>query len=66
MSPHLRRLIEEARNRPVTAEDLHQQEISFAYRNASPKNPNVTREMAERSAAEHWIKNPVLRREGDR
>jgi hypothetical protein len=32
--PELLRLLEEARNRPVTEEELHEQRISFAYGNA--------------------------------
>lgn len=50
MSPELQRLIEEARKRPITPEELRRQGISFAYGNASCENPNVTREEIERFA----------------
>lgn len=48
MSPRLQRLIDEARKRPITAGELRQQAVSFAYGNASSENPRVTRESIER------------------
>jgi hypothetical protein len=44
MSPRLKALIEAVKLRPITPEELEEQEISFAYGNASYENAHVTRE----------------------
>jgi hypothetical protein len=45
MTPKLKALIEQTRLRPITPDELSEQEISFAYGNASFENPSITREM---------------------
>jgi hypothetical protein len=48
MSPQLKALIEVAKLRPITSEELEAQEVSFAYGNASYENAHVTREEVAR------------------
>jgi hypothetical protein len=50
MSPRLKALIEQARLRPITPDELSEQEISFAYGNASFENPDVRREMVREAS----------------
>jgi hypothetical protein len=38
LSPELKRLLEGARERPVTEAELHEQRISFAFGNAPPSD----------------------------
>lgn len=45
MTEELNRLIEAARNRPVSEAERDAQRISFAYGNAKIENPNITWEM---------------------
>lgn len=46
--PKLAALIEAARTAPpMTAAELREQRISFAYGNVSMENPNITRDMVE-------------------
>ncbi len=47
--PELDRLLEEARNTPVTDEQLHEQRVSFVYGNA-PVDSGITPESARRAA----------------
>lgn len=48
-NPELERLLEAARNAPpMTAAELRDQRISWAYGNCAIENPNVTKEMVER------------------
>lgn len=49
MSERLKRLIEQARNYQMSAEELAEQEISFAYGNAHFENERITREMVARA-----------------
>lgn len=50
MTENLERLVEEARERPITGPELEAQAISFAYGNANFENPRVTREIVEEAA----------------
>jgi hypothetical protein len=54
MTPKLKALIEHARLRPITPDELSEQEISFAYGNASFGNPEVRRGMV-RDASKRMI-----------
>jgi hypothetical protein len=38
LKPELKRLLELARDRPVTEDELHEQRISFAFGNAPPSD----------------------------
>ncbi len=49
--PELVRLLDNARNRPVTEEELQEQRISFAYGNA-PASSGITKESV-REASKH-------------
>lgn len=52
MSEELDRLLEAARNRPLTASEREEQRRSFAYGNANIENPRVTRETIDEQAEE--------------
>lgn len=43
MAPELKAMIEAARRRPMTAEELEAQEISFAFGNVAYEDQRVTR-----------------------
>ena len=43
LRPELQRLLEEARNRDVTDEELRQQRVSFAFGNAPADAENITK-----------------------
>ena len=43
LRPELQRLLEEARNRDVTDEELRQQRVSFAFGNAPAVAENITK-----------------------
>jgi hypothetical protein len=48
-NPRLAALLEAARNAPpMTASELREQRISWAYGNCALANPSITREMVER------------------
>jgi hypothetical protein len=47
--PELMRLLENARRRPVTEEELHEQRISFAYGNA-PASGLITKESVRQAS----------------
>jgi hypothetical protein len=47
--PELVRLLEEARNKPITEEELHEQRISFAFGNA-PESNLITKESVRRAS----------------
>jgi hypothetical protein len=47
--PELMRLLESARSRPVTEEELHEQRISFAYGNA-PASGLITKESVRQAS----------------
>lgn len=47
--PELDRLLEQARQLPVTDEQLHEQRISFVYGNA-PTDSAITKESARKAA----------------
>jgi hypothetical protein len=47
--PELMRLLESARRRPVTEEELHEQRISFAYGNA-PASGLITKESVRQAS----------------
>ncbi|HYC93406.1 MAG TPA: hypothetical protein VEO54_29635 [Thermoanaerobaculia bacterium] len=47
--PELSRLLEEARNREVTEEELREQRVSFAYGNA-PQSDLITKDSVRRSS----------------
>ena len=47
--PELIRLLENARRRPVTEEELHEQRISFAYGNA-PVSGLITKESVRQAS----------------
>ena len=47
--PELMRLLENARRRPVTEEELHEQRISFAYGNA-PASSLITKESVRQAS----------------
>jgi hypothetical protein len=47
--PELIRLLENARRRPVTEEELHEQRISFAYGNA-PASGLITKESVRQAS----------------
>jgi len=47
--PELLRLLENARRRPVTEEELHEQRISFAYGNA-PASGLITKESVRQAS----------------
>ncbi|HSY66362.1 MAG TPA: hypothetical protein VK829_17340 [Terriglobales bacterium] len=47
--PELIRLLENARHRPVTEEELHEQRISFAYGNA-PASGLITKESVRQAS----------------
>jgi hypothetical protein len=47
--PELMRLLEEARNKPITEEELHEQRISFAFGNA-PESNLITKESVRRAS----------------
>lgn len=47
--PELIRLLESARRRPVTEEELHEQRISFAYGNA-PASGLITKESVRQAS----------------
>lgn len=49
MSERLKMLIERARHYRMSAEELTEQEISFAYGNAHFENERITREMVARA-----------------
>jgi hypothetical protein len=49
MSERLKMLIEKARHYRMSAEELTEQEISFAYGNAHFENERITREMVARA-----------------
>jgi hypothetical protein len=51
VTPELARLLDEARNREVTEEDLHEQRISFAFGNA-PASSQITKDSV-RFASSH-------------
>ena len=42
--PELLKALEEAREKPVTEEELHEQRISFAFGNAPGKAKNITKD----------------------
>lgn len=47
--PDLQRLLDWARKQPpMTAAELREQRISWAYGNCAIENPHITREMVER------------------
>lgn len=48
----LQRLIELAREHPMTAEELHEQMVSFAFGNAHMADDRVTRPMIESACLE--------------
>ena len=50
MTENLERLVEEARERPITGPELEAQAISFAYGNTSFEDPRITREIVEEAA----------------
>ena len=54
MSEELWALIEKARHIQLTADELREQEIGFAYGNAHFENPLVTREMAEQALPDEY------------
>ena len=47
--PELVRLLEEARNKPITEEELHEQRISIAFGNA-PESNLITKETVRRAS----------------
>jgi hypothetical protein len=47
--PELMRLLEEARNKPITEEELHEQRISFAFGNA-PESELITKDSVRRAS----------------
>jgi hypothetical protein len=47
--PELMRLLAEARNKPITEEELHEQRISFAFGNA-PESELITKESVRRAS----------------
>ena len=47
--PELMRLLEEARNKPITEEEVHEQRISFAFGNA-PESNLITKESVRRAS----------------
>lgn len=51
MTPELRALIENAKCRPMTPEEVEEQRISFAYGNAGYEDQRVTRDGIIRAAA---------------
>jgi hypothetical protein len=51
VKPELKRLLEEARNRTVSEDELHEQRISFAFGNA-PQSDLITKDSV-RLASEH-------------
>ena len=50
MPEELKRLIEAARNVPMSPAQKEQQRRSFAYGNTAFENPQITREMIDREA----------------
>ena len=58
MATDLERLLELARQKPVSAADRETQRLSFAYGNANMADARVTRDSIERAAAE-LAKSPV-------
>lgn len=51
VSPELKRLLDEAQQRPITEEELREQRISFAFGNAPPSDL-ITKDSV-RFASEH-------------
>jgi hypothetical protein len=47
--PELGRLLEEARSRHVSEEELHEQRVSFAFGNA-PESEHITKDSVRRSS----------------
>lgn len=58
--PELIRLLEEARNKPLSEEELHEQRISFAFGNAL-ESEQITKESV-RLASKHIRLRPEPRR----
>jgi len=52
MPEDLEKLLEAARNRPLSDTEREEQRRSFAYGNANIENSNVTRETIDRAAEE--------------
>lgn len=59
MATNVEKLLELARQRPVSAADREAQRLSFAYGNARLSDPRVTRATIEGAAAE-LAKQPVI------
>ena len=53
MTPELKKLLKEARNRVMSDEERWRQRCSFAYGNCNLANPDVTRELIEEVARNH-------------
>jgi hypothetical protein len=47
--PELMRLLEEARKKPITEDELHEQRISFAFGNA-PESNLITKDSVRRAS----------------
>lgn len=44
VSPKLKKLLDESKNREVTEEELHEQRVSFAFGNAPSSSKLITKE----------------------
>jgi len=49
VTPELKQLLDEARNRDVSEEELHEQRISFAFGNA-PQSDLITKDSVRRAS----------------
>ena len=54
LKPELQRLLEEARNREITDEELRDQRVSFAFGNAPADSENITK-ASMRTASESLL-----------
>ena len=50
MSDDLKKLLEAAKKKPMTAEEKESQRLSFAYGSAKIENDDITREMIKEAA----------------
>lgn len=60
MSDHLQMLIDAARSRAISPEELQAQRRSFAYGNTKIENDRITREMVD--AQDELLKSEALAR----